>query len=370
MRKVPSWIKILFVFAVVYLLVIQPIPYYVEKPGQAFGLDDMVEVDGAYSSSPGELYITTIGIRQVTPLTALSGLLPFQDLVSEADLFGEINDPKAYDTIQQYYMESSGNTAIQVAFEAAEMDYTLVYNGVYVLQVLEESSFSEDLQVGDTVIAVDGHYFQSSHEFMDYIASLNVGTVVEIEFERDGEILEATGELIQLETGVAGIGIGLVDNTSLVTDPEVDIHSGSIGGPSAGLMFSLQIYDQLVEDDVIGQHKIAGTGTISPDGTVGRIGGAAKKVVAAEEEGVEYFFAPNDTIPEEVLAIFPETQTNYEEAVEAAKEINADLEVIPIATFSEALEFLNTLTQEEVTYLKDVHPIHDLSFNKRLLNIA
>lgn len=353
MRKVPLWIKTLFVFVVVYLLVIQPIPYYIEKPGHAFGLDDMVEVDGEYSNTPGEFYITTIGIRQVTPLSALSGLLPFQDLVSEAELFGEIEDPKAYDTIQQYYMESSVNTAIQVAFDAAEMDYTLVYNGVYVLQVLEDSSFSDDLQVGDTVIAVDGNYFQSSHEFMDYIASLDVGTVVDIEYKRDGETYQASGELIQLDTGVAGIGIGLVDNTSLVTDPEVEIHSGSIGGPSAGLMFSLQIYDQLVEEDILGSHKIAGTGTISPDGTVGRIGGAAKKVVAAEEQGVEYFFAPNDTIPAEVLEVLPETQTNYDEASEAAEAIDANLEVIPVETFSDALVFLEELNQEEVTYSKD-----------------
>lgn len=346
MKKIPAFIKALLILGILYFFFFVPIPLYLEVPGSAFGLDDMVEVDHEFSSDPGDFYITTVGVQQTTPFTALSSVLPFRDLLTEQELFGDMEDFEEYDVIQQYYMDSSINTAVQVAFDAADMDYELHYNGVYVLQVLEESSFAGELKVGDTVKSVDGNTFESSHDFIEYIGNKNVGETVEIEFERDEELLTASGELIPLDTGVAGIGIGLVDNTSIETSPEVTIHSGAIGGPSAGLMFSLQIYNQLTEGNIHGDYDVAGTGTISPDGTVGRIGGIAKKVVASDEEGVDYFFAPDDELDEEILALYPDLQSNYQEALDAAESIDTEMEIIPVKNISDALEFLERLNQE------------------------
>lgn len=358
MKKIPTWIKSLLTFAIVYLFAFQPIPYYMEVPGNAFGLDGMVEVNGEQSDSPGEFYITTVGVQQVTPLTALSTVLPYRDLLSETELFGEIKDFEEYDVIQKYYMDSSANIATQVAFEAANMDYELQFNGVYVLQVLEESNFSDILKIGDTVTGIDNQRFQSSHDFIEYVSTLPVGETVEIEFERDGELHTASGDLIQLGTGAAGIGIGLVDNTQLQTNPPVDINSGSIGGPSAGLMFSLQIYSQLTGKNIHGTYKIAGTGTISPDGTVGRIGGIDKKIIAADKEDVAYFFAPDDEIPAEVADRYPEIRSNYEVAVETAEKIGTDMKVIPVKTFSDALDFLESLAaDQESAEMKNIFSI-------------
>lgn len=350
MKKLPTWLKALLAFIVIYLFAFQPIPYYLESPGQAFGLNNMVEIDEAYAENEGEFYLTTVGIRQATPMTALISLHPFHSLISEQRLFGEIPDFDAYDRIQQYYMESSGNAAIQVAFEAADYPYELEFNGVYVLQVLEQSDFSDDLQVGDTVKAVDGQAFQTSLDFIDYISQLEVGQQVEITYERAGETLQASGELTPLETGVAGIGIGLVDNTTLHSDPRVEIHSGGIGGPSAGLMFSLQIYNALMEEDLLGEYKIAGSGTIEADGTVGRIGGIEKKIVAADNEEVDYFFAPEDEIPAEIIEINPRISTNYHEAMTAANRIGTDMEVVPVQTFDDAVKFLEELSSENAVY--------------------
>ncbi len=347
MKKIPTWFKGVLIILAVYLFAFQPIPFYIESPGTAFGLDEMVEVDQQFSEDPGEFYITTVGIQQATPMTALTSVRPYRDLISEQELFGDVEDFHEYDIIQQYYMNSSGNTAIQVAFDAADMDYELQYNGVYVLQVLEESDFADDLAVGDTVQAVNGQRFQSSHDFIEYVSGLEVDDTVEIEFEHEGELRTATGDLMLLESGVPGIGIGLVDNTSLSTNPHVEIHSGEIGGPSAGLMFSLQIYKQLIQEVIPKEHKIAGTGTIAPDGAVGRIGGIEKKIVAADKEGAEYFLAPDDEIPEEVLKVFPETISNYEAAVETAKAIGTEMEIIPIENFADALEFLEQLEAEQ-----------------------
>lgn len=347
MKKMPTWLKGLLLIIAVYLFALRPIPLYIESPGTAFGLDEMVEVDHKYADDPGEFYLTTVGIQQVTPMTALTGFMPYRDLLSEQELFGDIQDFEEYDVIQQYFMDSSGNTAIQVAFDAADRPYELEYNGVYVLQVLNESDFADSLKVGDTVKSVDGQQFESSHDFIEYVSHLTVDDTIEITFERDGEMHTASGSLIALESGLPGIGIGLVDNTTLESDPEVVIHSGAIGGPSAGLMFSLQIYNQLVGDNLHKDYDIAGTGTIAPDGTVGRIGGIEKKVVAADNAGADYFLAPVDEITDEMLKFDPNIQTNYDAAAETAADIDTEMEVIPVKTFEEALEFLEQLAPEQ-----------------------
>src|SRR5699024_3423306 len=154
-------------------------------------------------------------------------------------------------------------------------------------------------------------------------------------FVREGELLTSLGELIPLVRGVAGIGSGLVDDKSLESVPKVSIHSGDIVGPSPGIIIGVHIDRHLLDENVPGSHKIAGSGTISPDGSVGRIGGIAKKVVAADEKVAEYFFAPDDELDEEVLKVYPKLQTNYQEALDAAEAIDTEMEIIPVKTISD-----------------------------------
>ena len=80
-----------------------------------------------------------------------------------------------------------------------------------------------------------------------------------------------------------------------MVDPKVKIDSHEIGGPSAYLMFTLEIYNQLVEDDLTRGHEIAGTGTINEKEkrTDWRY---SAKVVAASDAGAEVFFAPNEKV--------------------------------------------------------------------------
>ncbi len=85
----------------------------------------------------------------------------------------------------------------------------------------------------------------------------------------------------------------MVDDKEIIVDPKVEVNSDEIGGPSAGLMFTLEIYNQLAKEDLTNGHQIAGTGTID-DGKIGPIGGIQQKIVAADKAGAEMFFAPNE----------------------------------------------------------------------------
>lgn len=352
MKRIPKWLQAILVLLFFYLLIFLRLPYYIEVPGSVFSLDEMVEVDHQFKDNPGDFYITTVGIQKTTPISLLSSFLPYRDLVSEADLLGNFDDFDAYDKIQKYHMKSSINNAIKVAFDAADKDYTFEYKGVYVLRVIEESSFAPDLKIGDTVKSVDGNQFQSSQEFITYIANKTIGDKVVLEIEREQEPLELSGELVELDSGVAGIGISLVDDTTLVTEPTVAIHSANIGGPSAGLMFSLEIYTKLITEDIRGAFDIAGTGTIEVDGKVGRIGGVEKKVVAADKAGVDYFFAPDDEITADIKKMRPDIQSNYQAAVATAKKLDTQMEIIPVQTIYDAIAFLEQLEKEVVTHKK------------------
>lgn len=366
MKKIPKWVQSILFLLFLFFLFFFRLPLYLEVPGNIFPLNRMVEVDHQLSDAPGEFYLTTIGVQQLTPAMLVRSFLPYQDLVRESDLFGDFDDFESYDSIQKYYMDSSINNAIKVAFDAAGKDYDFEYNGVYVLQITEESDFIKDLKVGDIVKAVDENSFENSTEFIEYIGNKNVGDKVELQIERASKRLTLPGELIELDSGLTGIGIGLVDDTKIMTNPAVEIHSANIGGPSAGLMFSLELYTQLIEDNLRKNYNIAGTGTIGPDGSVGRIGGIEKKVVAADREEVDYFFAPDDELTEEYKTQNPDGQSNYDLALETAKKINSDMIIIPVKTMADAIEFLERLELKEKVYHDK--KIINFSINNRYLN--
>ena len=129
-----------------------------------------------------------------------------------------------------------------------------------------------------------------------------------------------------------------MDRTRVVTKPEVKINSGDIGGPSAGLMFTLECYQLFTRKNLSPNQKIAGTGTIDSNGKVGMIGGVDKKVIAASRQGMKVFFAPTDR-PSGVK----KGETNYAEAVRTAKKIHTRMKIVPVARFEDALNYLEKI---------------------------
>jgi len=100
------------------------------------------------------------------------------------------------------------------------------------------------------------------------------------------------------------------------------------------LMMSLEIYNQLVDEDITKGYKIAGTGTIDPSGKVGRIGGIEQKIVAAHKSGADIFFAPNEN---------GEKNSNYQMALKTAEDIKTKMVIVPVDTFEDALKYLDSL---------------------------
>jgi PDZ domain-containing protein len=165
------------------------------------------------------------------------------------------------------------------------------------------------------------------------LAKHKPGDKVEIEYERDGKPGSGTVELIASPDDPTRTIIGFVPtDTARVTLPDdvkVNIDTESIGGPSAGLAFTLTLIDQLSDGDLLGGNRVAVTGTIDINSKVGAIGGLTSKASAVLQSGAKYFLVP--------------TAQGEEDIANARKVVGDQVEIIPVATLDEALAALERI---------------------------
>ncbi|MGY0692278.1 SepM family pheromone-processing serine protease [Virgibacillus sp. FSP13] len=329
-------ISLIIVVAIALFLSAYKLPYYIYKPGGADALNPIVAVDGGHESA-GDMHLVTVRGGQATPVQYVwAKLLPHHEVLPISQVRPEGITEDEYFHVQLQMMENSQEASTVVAYKAANEDITIDYNGVYVVSVIKGMPAEGKLKMGDRITRIDGKEIEETDDLISYVENKSAGDTISINFERDDETLT---EEIELESfkkldNKVGIGIQLVTDRSVSVDPDVNFSSGSIGGPSAGLMFSLEIYDQLTEKDLTHGFQIAGTGEIDYNGNVGRIGGIDKKVIAADDEGCKIFFAPNEN---------GAADSNYEVAKKTAEEIGTDMKVVPVDTFDDALTYLKKL---------------------------
>ncbi|AIG65426.1 SepM family pheromone-processing serine protease [Weissella tructae] len=336
-------LKLLFITLITLLIsVVMPLPFYSEEPGSAQNLTEHVEIANKNPDVSGEYLLTSVGIRQVNVWGIVDAWFnPHKTIISEADALGG-STMQQDQALNALFMASSINQAKVNAYERADIDYTRVFNGIYVLNVQADSEFLDVLSPGDTITSVDGKTFTSTQEFQDYIRSKGIGDALTIGFEHNGKAETAKRKTIRLGTKgeLAGIGITLTEDTEIKGQPEITADLGAVGGPSGGLMLTLEMYDAITGADLARGRVIAGTGTIDPDGNVGEIGGMDKKIIAARDAGATIFFAPYVKQDKKYQKETGNTQTNYEIAKETAAEYAPDMTIVPVETLDDAIAYL------------------------------
>jgi PDZ domain-containing protein len=133
---------------------------------------------------------------------------------------------------------------------------------------------------------------------------------------------------------VAFLGVSVRTAYQVTYGHDVEIDSGQVGGPSAGLAFTLGAIDLLTPGDLTGGTEVTATGTIRPDGSVGAIGGVQQKAAAVRRAGVKLFLVPSEQTPEELAR--------------ARKLAGDEVDIVPVATLDEALHALSTRGGESV----------------------
>jgi PDZ domain-containing protein len=153
------------------------------------------------------------------------------------------------------------------------------------------------LEPADRILEADGQPVHSMAQVRAAITAHRVGQRVTFEIERQGRTSKVPVPVERVE-GEPRVGILLRD---LFPDLPVKVSIttlNNIGGPSAGLMFTLSIIDKLTPEDLTGGRRIAGTGEIDLEGGVGPVGGVAEKLVAVHRLGVTTFFIPAANCPD------------------------------------------------------------------------
>jgi PDZ domain-containing protein len=333
MKKRTYVVAFFFGVTVALLMIFMKLPYYVTMPGTAQDLKPLVHVEHG-DDDAGTFMLTTVKMGRANAVSyLLAHVRPFYELYPLEEIKQDGESDEEYTMRQLQMMEQSKEAAIAVAYKKAGKPVSYKTNGVYVMSVLPHMPAHGHLKVGDRIVEIDGKKMATSDEMIKYIRTKKKGDKVHITFVRGKKQKETTLALMPFphDPKQIGIGISLITDYDIVTNPPVHIDSEQIGGPSAGLMFALEIYNQLVEEDITKGHKIAGTGTINIDGEVGPIGGISQKVVAADREGAEIFFAPNE---------HGAADSNYREAVKTAKEIGTKMKIVPVDTFDDAIRYL------------------------------
>lgn len=315
-RALAAFLAVPLVGALVALALFVPLPYTTYGPGPTvdiLGVNDGEEIvqigDGqqAYRDD-GELWMTTVRVgskdSDLNLFEAMRAWLDPDDAVYPRSAVYPDEEKTAEEVREEgrVQMVSAQDTAVAVALGA--LGHT-VTPALEITRIQSGEPADGVLEVRDIIRAVDGKPLSAdindaSRELREAVAATPPGEQLTLTVLREGEQVEVqvTPRLPSPENGgEAGdaprIGVLLGQGYLLPFEVKVDI-SSSIGGPSAGLMFSLAIYDTLTPGSLTGGGKVAGTGEIAADGTVGAIGGIQQKIVGARKAGAELFLVPAD----------------------------------------------------------------------------
>ena len=349
-RNGPVWPYVLagFTFLIgiaVTLVLLFPfdVPYYSFSPGPVNDVSDFVDTGEELVEGQGELFFLTVSLKEVNVIEYLGALIDSQVDLSPRETVRPVGVSQE-DLREQNLalMNESQDSAKFVALTQLGYEVTLIGSGAQIQGIVEGSAAEGVLNQGDLIIAVDGVAVEFVDEAVSSIGGRAPGdqvllSIVRTDAEGGEESLEIPIVLgpfmvtdddgnVTEEPDRGMVGVLLTSGpTQTVFPVDIEIDSQNIGGPSAGLMFTLEIMNQLTEEDLTKGRSIAGTGTIDRDGTVGAIGGVKQKVFGAIDAGAEYVLVP---------------AANFPDAVEAAGD---DITVIEVATITDVLDFLETL---------------------------
>jgi PDZ domain-containing protein len=298
----------LAVSILIAVLTVMPAAFAIGGPGPTFdtlGEKDgvpLVQISGAptYVSS-GELRLTTVSVSDAgeVPFTmgrVLAGWVsPKQYVMPREWVFGT---PEQADEVAQQAQTdwiSSQESATVAALEELGQPVPAI---ISVAEVPEGSGADGHLQEGDILVAVDGADITTYEDMANAMAAKTPGDPITVTVVRHGGRVDETFDTTDDGDGNALMGIYVDPTFTLPIDVTVAIDE--VGGPSAGLMFSLGIMDKLTKQDELNGAKVAGTGTIAASGDVGPIGGIRMKMWGAYDAGARYFLAPVENCDEVV----------------------------------------------------------------------
>ncbi len=334
-RNVVAIVSSIMFVVLAALLVVLPVPFVTWRPGNTVNVlgsnDDgpLLEVQGIqnYATAPSQLLMTTVSTTRVDarvslPEALLAHMRTRADALPRAVLYpaGLSNTEVREEAVAA--MDTSRSNATVAALRAAVQTVTEM---PIVSSVTLSGPANDRLQPGDLIESVDGKEVDSVTQVVDIIAASAVGKPVVFKVLREGAVDNVSVQTDEDSQGRASVGIKV--SAGYVYAPDVIYRvDSSVVGPSAGLVFSLAIYDKITEGNLFGDKVVAGTGTMKPDGNVGVIGGVRQKLAGAERDGATVFLLPRDNC-------------------EDVGNLSTDMRLVPVSTLKDAISALQLIDE-------------------------
>lgn len=310
--------------AIVWAVLVVPLPYVAYSPGAPAEIPPLIEVEGTdVTPIEGRTALLTVYLRDATPYTAARVWLdPARELSPAANVAPGGLTPEFFQAQQESFAEAF-EVATAVGARAAGVDVQFT-SEVRVVDVLPDSPADGILAAGDLLVAVDGEPLTDASELQALTRAADDGDQLTLTVDHAGTQRDATVTLRPLGDGDR-VGLGVLAETATVgldLPFEVTLNSTRIGGPSAGMMTALTLYDLLSDEDLVAGRTVLGTGTVTVSGRVGPVGGVPEKVRAAADFGAD-------------LVLVPQSQ------LEAAERAAPDgFTVVGVATIEDAIDAL------------------------------
>jgi PDZ domain-containing protein len=288
------------VLAAVIALV--PVPFITWAPGATYDLlgkvndSDAISISGAqvYPTS-GQMRMTTISVTApdsnlTLPEVLISYFMPDRVVLPRVAVYRPGTSANEVNREESVLMTQSQSSAVVAALRANNIPVTelpMVYS------VQNAGAAAGILQPGDLISAVDGTPVATPSDVVKAVKDRHVGQKVLFSIIRDRMPLQRSVTTTASTTTPDTPAVGIDINIGYSYDPKVSFAvDPNVGGSSAGLMFSLAIYDRLTPGDLVAGEVVAGTGSMSASGTVGPIGGVAEKLAAASRDKATIFLLP------------------------------------------------------------------------------
>ena len=326
--RVAAGLVVALVVAFVILLKI-PSGDYLLLPDVAHPVAPLVHVAGGKPATDGgELFFVDVLQEKASEFDVLFPWLhPHSKLLPEKDLIPPGSNDAALQQAELRQMAMSQRVAAAVALRYLGYHVVVRPTGVLVNQIFLGTDAARTLQPSDVIVAVNGHPTPTVKGLRAIMAKVKPGQTVTLRVV-GGKVTRTVQVTTTADkkSGRALIGIGVGQSAAITLPFKVAIDSGDIGGPSAGLAFTLEVM-RLLGHDVTHGYKVAATGEINLDGTVTAIGGVEQKTWGVREAGAQVFLVPVD-------------QGN---AKTAERYAGPDLKIIPVTSLKQALAALAKL---------------------------
>ncbi len=328
----------LSVIALTCVAFLVPVPYVTMKPGPAFDTlgdfneEPMFTFEKGVKTYPtdGSLDFTTVSVTRAQSKVSLAAALEayFADdtaVVPRSFIYRQGESAEDAKEAGAAELASSKDSSRVAGLRAA--GYT-VPEVPYIDSVNEGAPAQGKLRAGDDIRTVDGRPTPTAQDVVDAVAKVEPGDAVTIGYTRDGTKGESriVTEPDAKDKDLPRIGVALRSRFDFPIEITNNVGE-QVGGPSAGAMFALAIYDRLTPGALTGGRTVAGTGEIAPDGTVGPIGGIRQKIAGAAEDGAEVFLVP---------------AANCREAVEGD---DHGMQLVEVSTLDDAIDSLEALAK-------------------------